>query len=404
MELIESRLKRIDLKTEYLFVLLPFIFILGDSLIASLFVFFLFIYILKDRLFLQDSKFILKNFAVWMLLLVWGIYIVYRTPKLSVGIVYYFGVLLAPFLLFTIIQNFSINLRNIYIFFVYLFISGIILGILTFYVLTLVNFDMTIRISSLFWNDRNILSSYYMILFMFCLSFIIHNVNPRAKIFHFGVLGVLAMSLFLIQTRGVWLALLFSIAVFFIKRPKVIIIASIIILLLAVIFRDIIMTRYLSVVNFGTDLSSLGRLQAWIASIVLIKDSLLIGYWFDSFLDLRDNAYSLYLVPVIHSHNTYLRSILETGLIGSILYFSFFFRALYYSVKLKKKTRNNLEFALLDGLQLSFVSLMIVFFFEPYFSLFGCSTLIIWMIISLSFKMNSIIEYESETKSGVFTL
>lgn len=404
MELIEKKLKSIYIKPEFILFLLPVLFFFGDNILTSIFICLLFAFALKNIIFLKNGNLIIPNAVSWILLLFWGIFTSLKTPSVNTGFVYFFGVVFSPFILFLLIQNLHLNLKIIYTFFIGLFLSGILLSFFTYFQLISINFDMTRRISSLYWYDRNILSGYYMILFLFSLSFIIHNVNPKAKIFHYSVLFILGLSIFLVQTRGVWLALLFSISIFFLKKPRVMIITSLIIALLFYAFRDLLIQRYLSVVEFGTDLSSLGRLQAWIASIALIKERLLTGYWFDSFLDLRDNIYSLYLVPVIHSHNTYLRSLLEFGLIGSILYYSFFFKAIYYSVKLNKKIRNNFEYALLDGFRLSFVSLSVIFFFEPYFSLFGCSTPIIWLLISLTFKLKSIIEQESESKSEIFVL
>lgn len=403
MRILESKLEKISLKAEYLFVFLPFVFILGDSFIASVFVLAVFLFLIKDKIFFENGNFAFDNNISWFSLLSWGVFVLFKTPHISTGFYYFFGVIFAPFLLFLIIQNITNNLRYIYIFFICLFVSGIVLGLFSFYNLYMIDFNFSKRIGSL-WADMNILSAYYLILFMFCLTFIINKVNDKARVFHYITLFILGMAIFLTQTRGVWMALIFSLTIFFVKKPKVYIISSIFIGLIVLVFSDIIITRYLTVKNFGSDLSSLGRLQAWIATIALVKDNLFLGYWFDSFMDLRDNIYSIYLVPVIHSHNTYLRSLLEIGLIGSVFYFGFFFRALFLSIRLKKIVRNNFESALLEGLQLTFMSLLVVFFFEPYFSLFGCSTLMIWLMIALAFKMKNIIAYNYEDKSIVFML
>jgi O-antigen ligase len=201
------------------------------------------------------------------------------------------------------------------------------------------------------------------------------------------VLVLLGIAIFLTQTRGVWLALLFSLIVYYIKRPKIYLIIILFFGLFFVAFQDVIITRFLTIKNFGSDVSSLGRLQAWFASVVLIKDNIFAGYGFDSFMRLRDDVFYFYIVPVIHSHNTYLRSLLEMGLIGTTIYFTFLIKALFYTYKLKKQIGTNEYIGLIDGLQLSFLSLFIVFMFEPYFSLFGCSTIVIWFLISLSYKL-----------------
>ncbi|MCX6162459.1 MAG: O-antigen ligase family protein [Ignavibacteriae bacterium] len=231
---------------------------------------------------------------------------------------------------------------------------------------------------------------------MFCLSFILNRINPKAIILYITTLVFLFFAIFLTNTRAIWIALLFSLLVFFVKKPRIIIVSSVLIGLFMFLFSDIILSRFLTIKYFGSDLSSLGRLQAWIATTALLKNNLLTGYWFDAFMDLRDNVYTIYLVPVIHSHNTYLRSLLEMGLIGSVLYYSFFFRALYFSIKLRNSENSNTVNGLLDGIQLSIISLLIVFIFEPYLSLFGCSTIIIWLIISFTFKLKYYINAERE--------
>ena len=185
------------------------------------------------------------------------------------------------------------------------------------------------------------------------------------------------------------MALVLSLLVFFLKKPKYYFFILIVFGLLFFAFGNVIVFRFLTVKNFGSDLSSLGRLQAWIATISLLQNNLWTGYGFDSFLSLRDYAYTFYLVSVVHSHNTYLRSLLEMGLVGTVLYFSFLVKAIFYTFKIKRRPDSKDYRMFVDGLQLSFVSLLIVFMFEPYFSLYGCSTLAIWFLISIAYKINS---------------
>ncbi|MCU0372993.1 MAG: hypothetical protein MUE56_07090, partial [Ignavibacteria bacterium] len=81
------------------------------------------------------------------------------------------------------------------------------------------------------------------------------------------------------------------------------------------------------------------------------------------------------------------RLMLETGLIGMLLYIILFVKAIYYSLTIKSKIKNTYLKKYTDGLQLSFISLLVVFMFEPYFSLYSNAAIIIWIFISLSISI-----------------
>lgn len=385
MSRFEQLLKRIPLRTEYILITLPFFLIFGDWRIASAFLFFVFLFQIKDAFLLKDFFYRFDNRFAWLLLLTWGAYVSTKS-EFDVSFNYFSGLILIPMLLFLIIQNIVLNLKYVVAFFRLLFVSGVVLSIISLYILALNNFDVTIRIGTL-WSDMNIVSAYFLFLFMFCFSFIINKRKGENVLFYIISLVILGIAIFLTQTRGVWLAMVFSFVIFYVRKPKAYIFAGLFFGIFFILFQDVIITRYLTVKNFGSDVSSIGRLQAWVASVILIIENPILGYGFDSFMTLRENVFYFYIVPVIHSHNTYLRTILEMGLVGFAIYFSFLFRALFYTFKLKKRNIGSEWYGVIDGLQLSFISMLVVFMFEPYFSLFGCSTIVIWLLISLSFKL-----------------
>jgi O-antigen ligase len=181
------------------------------------------------------------------------------------------------------------------------------------------------------------------------------------------------------------MATLVGILFYVFKRPKLIIPTALALLVIFFAFYDIVMDRFLSVVNFGYDLSSIGRLQAWIASAVLIKDDPLFGYGFDAFRYLRDRVFVAYFVILPHPHNTYLTLALETGVIGLLLYISFYFKAFYYSIKMRRHSTDSSLNKYYDGMQLTFVGFLVAFMFEPYFTVLGSITFVLWIIIALSY-------------------
>ena len=235
------------------------------------------------------------------------------------------------------------------------------------------------------------LSTYLMILLFFVLSFLINSKEDtkEKKFFYIINFAFILIGILLAQTRAVWIVTLFSIVVFFFKKPKVIVWISVVIGVLFFFFSYVFIDRFLSVKNFGSDLSSLGRLQAWFSSVILIKDNFWFGYGYDAYIHLRDQVFSFYFVPVLHSHNTYLRALLETGFIGFVLYFSFFFMATIYSFKLINNPAYEEYKKFIIGCKLSLTALILVFNFEPYFSLYSGSTFFVWLVIALIFRIKN---------------
>jgi len=376
----------VPIRAEYIFLLSAFLLVLGNMLVLVIFVAFIFIFYLKDIILTGDKNFTFYNTVSWLLLLLWGVYIISKTILPTVGINYYVGTILMPFILFQFIMNAEVDARYLRKLFQFLLVGGWILSIFSLYNLSLTGYDLGTRIGSI-WSEINIMSEFYLILFMFSLSFLLHRKKGEPFWFYLISIILIGFSIFLTQTRGVWLGLLIAVTLFFIRKPKNLIIAASVVGILFLAFNSIIMPRVLSALNFDKDLSSIGRLQAWIATISLLKSNFLTGYGFDAFTAYRDLTYGLFLVPVIHSHNTYLRAMLEMGLIGAVLYFSFLFRAFYYSIKTYKNEESREYLVFLDGLKLSFISMFVTFMFEPYFSLFGGTTFAIWLLISVAFRI-----------------
>ncbi len=56
--------------------------------------------------------------------------------------------------------------------------------------------------------------------------------------------------------------------------------------------------------------------------------------------------------------------------------------------KLSKINSKNKDYnSIIEGLKMSFIGLSVGFVFEPYFSLFGNSTIIIWLLIGITYKL-----------------
>ncbi|MBS1517384.1 MAG: O-antigen ligase family protein [Bacteroidetes bacterium] len=373
---------KIDLK--FFLFLFPVFFTFDLIYYFSFYAVFVFIIFFVDKLNSGFRDFYVHSFFYWVLLLVLGMYEVTVSFVKSEAFYYYYITVLIPFLLFLIFTNTDLKLKYLDKFFHILFISGIILSLYSISVLSSINFDFRYRITSL-WNHYNLVAAYFMVLLLFNLSFIVNSKFSKKTILYLISLVFILLGLLMTQTRGIWLATIIAILYYILKRPKLLLPVSIVTAIVFILFYGIIMDRFFSVVNFGNDISSIGRLQAWIASVILIKDNLLLGYGFDSFRYLRDKVFAVYFVILPHPHNTYLTLTLELGLIGFILYISFFVKAFYYSIKMRRNSKDSSLNKYLDGIQLSFVGFLVAFMFEPYFTVLGAITFVLWILISLSF-------------------
>jgi O-antigen ligase len=373
-------LSRIEFKS--LLLILPLTFIFGKWVISGAYIFILATYLLLQKIKNNDKIFIQFKILIFGILIA-GINAVFSSSDFREGVWYFVATIIIPIIIFLTITNSNISLDDIKKFFDANIISGVILGIFSIYIVFVLG-TPGFRISSM-WEDYNIVAAYYMIIFFMILANIVHFEDRRSLIFYILSLIPVILGLFFTQTRGVWLSVLVALFFYLFKRPKTIFLAAIIIGVIITFFSSIVLDRFLSVKYFAADASSIGRLQAWFATILLLKEHWIFGAGFDSFLDLRYTVFDLYLLDLPHSHNTYLRLILELGIIGFIPYIYFMIISLIYIYKLNRKYKNNKKvIKILDALQLSFIGLFVAFMFEPYFSLYGNSTIIIWCLISLS--------------------
>jgi len=384
--ILDIRTDNIKITPEFLFLFVPLTFIAGNWYVTGLSIFGVFFFLLIRNLVFKDHVISIPNVLPWILILLWSLYVCYITPIPSVAVKYFTCTILIPFIIFIIFDNLRLNDRLLTRFFDSLLFSGMILGIYSLILYLQFGINSNLRIPS-FWNDYNILAAYLMILFMFNLSFILKSRNSPKKMFYLITIVFILAGIYFTQTRGVWLSMLVSIAFFFIRRPKIIIPVLILFGLFVFFFFNIIEDRFLSVMYFEQDKSSLGRMQAWLSSILIIEKNPLFGFGFDTFYLYRDDVMQYFVVDVRNPHNTYLRAVLEMGLTGAVIYFFLIFKAVFYSFNFRNYVSNPVFTKYLDGLQLSFVALLIAFNFEPYLSLFGGSTAAIWIITALAFRI-----------------
>ncbi len=380
------RQEDIKLTPELIIIFTPLTFTAGNWYLSALFILSAFAFLFLRYFSFKDHEISFSQLIPWGMMLMWGLYVCYITPDPVKAVKYYTGTMLLPFFIFILFRNMRLDEKTLTRFFDSMLISGAVIGMYSVYIFFSYNMRSDMRVPS-FWNDFNMVSMYLMVLFMFNLSFLIKNRHSDKIFFYLFTITFILFGIYLTKTRGVWLAMIISIAVFFIRKPKIIIPVFLFFGVIVLLFFNIVEERFLSVVNFDQDKSSLGRLQAWYSTVLIILKNPFFGYGFDTYYLHKYDVFSYYIVDVPHPHNTYLRAIQELGLIGAVIYFFLFFKATVYSFTKGRKHCDPRYEKFFDGLQLSFIGLIVAFNFEPYLSLFGVTTIVIWILVSLTFRL-----------------
>lgn len=140
--------------------------------------------------------------------------------------------------------------------------------------------------------------------------------------FYYTVAAINVISMYLCKSMFVWVEVFVGIAVllFVLKRHRLLALwfaaAAIGAVLIFVLNLDII--PRLSDVEVTVRL----RRQIWAQSISAIKENPLFGHGFYSYMYLFNNSYKNQVIP--HAHSIYLDSLLNFGLVGTVLFIWYF--------------------------------------------------------------------------------
>jgi O-antigen ligase len=199
------------------------------------------------------------------------------------------------------------------------------------------------------------------------------------------ILIPIIISLFLTQSRNVYLAVLVSIFIYGIfKNWKF--------LLIFIIFMGLIWTvkeRSSSMFDLNHP-SNKSRLIMWKVGMQVFKDHPLIG--------VGDNeitkVYKLYKTPEFpgegsHFHSNYVMILVTTGISGFIFYLLFWISLFYYSISDYRKSEEEFDKTLLWGIILSMISFHISGIFEWNFGDWEVATLL-FFIVSMIFVLKTI--------------
>ena len=176
------------------------------------------------------------------------------------------------------------------------------------------------RIVSTFGNP-NVYGTYLLLAIPLAAACVAYFKSKFTKLIAVGITGLLVINLALTLSRGCYLSLALSVAVFVLIIEKRLIVLFIpAVLALPLVLPANILARLLSILNFE-DTSTAFRLNIWRGSIRIIQD-----FWMGGVgqgIEAYNAVYPFYSLAAIyspHSHSLYIQYLVEVGLFGFLIF------------------------------------------------------------------------------------
>lgn len=194
------------------------------------------------------------------------------------------------------------------------------------------NPDVKTRVYSVFGNP-NILAEYLIMIIPISASLFWYSKKIHKKAIFLITSLILTIALVLTLSRGGWVGFAFGIFIFIILIEKKLLLSIIPIVLAGVYFLpQSIVNRILTIGNLG-DSSNAYRIRLWKITLEIIRDNWLVGVGF-GYIPFK-TTFETYIrtMPAYHSHNTYLQTMGEMGILGLIVFFMLIFVLYKYGIK-----------------------------------------------------------------------
>ncbi len=194
------------------------------------------------------------------------------------------------------------------------------------------NPDVKTRVYSVFGNP-NILAEYLIMIIPISAALFWYSKKIHKKTIFLITSLILTIALVLTLSRGGWIGFAFGIFIFIILIEKKLLLALIPIALLGIYFLpQSIVNRILTIGNLG-DSSNAYRIRLWKITLEIIRDNWLVGVGF-GYIPFK-TTFETYIrtMPAYHSHNTYLQTMGEMGILGLIVFIMLIFVLYKYAIK-----------------------------------------------------------------------
>lgn len=305
------------------------------------------------------------------------------------------GALVTAFILFSILLQNAIKTRKQINTVIYLLIlGGFIVSLYGFFqVLTGVEStkdwidedtfsSLSLRVYSTLDNP-NVLGEYLLLVIPLGVSSIVTAKTSHGKVAAGVATAAMGVCMILTYSRGGWLGLLFSAAIFLVLLDRRFIVLGVVAFAcLPFVMPESILARFSSITDMS-DSSTSYRIYIWMATVNMLKD-----YWFCGIgtglnaFNAVYPAYSFNAVTAPHSHNLYLQVMCESGICGIVTFLGIIFsfiRTVGTSLSRDKNKDGRIQkIALLSGLGGFLLQGMTDYSFYNY-----RVTLMFWIFIAL---------------------
>jgi O-antigen ligase len=207
------------------------------------------------------------------------------------------------------------------------------------------------------FNDPNDLALAFVMVIGFLLAFLFGRSKIFFKIVSIPFLAVLLYSLYLTNSRGGYLALIATVAYYFLRKMKRKWLALIIGLVMVVAVLAFSPSR-MTDISAGED-SARGRIEAWYEGFQMLKSAPLFGVGYKMFTDYHP----------LTAHNSYILVAAEEGLVGLFVWIALIYICFKGLDKLSKQDVHNSQFMARElgpyvlGLEVGLVGFLCAAFF-----------------------------------------
>jgi len=235
------------------------------------------------------------------------------------------------------------------------------------------------------WRTNPAACFFGMILPFALLSLLYAENNLKKILWWVTLLGIFA-GIFVTQSRGIYLTTLLTLLYIYWKDPRVLKVIMPIVVLALFIVPTLILYRLAILFGVGqeVDWSSVGRIQIWVNSIILLPKYYLLGMGIDSFRYVYPINFPMAIVRAEHPHNIYLRWLFEYGMAGVFAYIYILWGVLRRTIKriiLIEKGNWTEDDRLLFGINAGFITSLLFSFVDSPFH-HPQVVILLWMYIA----------------------
>lgn len=180
--------------------------------------------------------------------------------------------------------------------------------------------DIKTRVVSTFGNP-NVLGEYLILVIPLTVALLWERKGWLIKLAIGGLAAIMLLCLIYTSSRGAWLGFIFAIGIFAVLRDRRFLALCLIgLLLVPFVLPPSYINRFTSIGNLQ-DSSSAYRLSIWLGSLKMLQDYWPsgIGLGLEPF-KLIYPKYAFNAAYAHHSHNIYIQLVLETGIVGFLLF------------------------------------------------------------------------------------